>query len=270
MVGDREVRVAERARRLDHLLQLVLAVRERRVRVEVALDVVLGDELRQLAVARRLDLAARLAKLRLDVGEAQPLVHLLLGAEALDLAGLDLGDPVLGDREAHLHGALAELDVVCRRAGEVLEEVAVRLRRDDPQVDRDPVLGRDLGSALPGVARRGGKRVLDQRGGERLRVLRGGDDVHVLARLGQAARRAGDRDTSCEAGCSRRSCASFSAMGRTSERRTRSAGPSAPSFSSCAAMFSSAFGPEALHRADAARSSIAWRRSSIEATPISS
>ena len=66
--------------------------------------------------------------------------------------------------------------------------------RDDPQVDRDAVLRRDLRAALAGVARRSGERVLDERRRKRLRVLCGGDQVDVLARLGQAASRAGDRD----------------------------------------------------------------------------
>ena len=50
---------------------------------------------------------------------------------------------MLGDREPLLHRPLAQLDVVLGRAGEVLEQVAVGVRRDDPQVDRDPVVGRD-------------------------------------------------------------------------------------------------------------------------------
>ena len=41
-----------------------------------------------------------LAQLRLDVGVAEPLVDLVLGRAEVDLAGLGVGDPVLGDREA--------------------------------------------------------------------------------------------------------------------------------------------------------------------------
>ena len=58
------------------------------------------DQLGQLPLARRLQLAAALAQLGLDVGVAEALVDRLLAGAELDLAALDLGDPVLGDREA--------------------------------------------------------------------------------------------------------------------------------------------------------------------------
>ena len=57
MVCDREVPVAALARGERHLLQRLAAVRVRRVRVQVALDVAELDELRQLSVARGLQLA---------------------------------------------------------------------------------------------------------------------------------------------------------------------------------------------------------------------
>ena len=67
--------------------------------VQVAADVAELDQLRQLAVGGRGDLAVALAQLGLDVGEAEALVDLGLGRVPRDLARLDLGDPVLGDRE---------------------------------------------------------------------------------------------------------------------------------------------------------------------------
>ena len=53
----REVPVAALARGERHLLQRLAPVRVRRVRVQVALDVAELDELRQLSVARGLQLA---------------------------------------------------------------------------------------------------------------------------------------------------------------------------------------------------------------------
>ena len=97
--------------------------------VQVAAQVAELDQLRELAGRRRGDLAVALAQLRLDVVEAEPRVDLVLGRVAVDLAALGLGDPVLGDREPALDCALAQLDVVLGRAGEVLEQVAVCLRR---------------------------------------------------------------------------------------------------------------------------------------------
>ena len=67
VVGDGVVLVAARDRGAHHLLERVLAVgRPVRVRVQVAAEVAQLDELRQLAVARRLELAAVLAQLRRD------------------------------------------------------------------------------------------------------------------------------------------------------------------------------------------------------------
>ena len=110
------------------------------------------------------------------------------------LAGLDDGDRVLGDRVAATHRVLAQRDVVVLRAGEVLQQVAVALRRHDAQVEAQPVVRDDrrLGRALGGDVDHPAKRaeVVD----ERLRVGRRRDDVEVAHRLAHAARRAGERD----------------------------------------------------------------------------
>ena len=59
-------------------------------RVEVAADVVERDQLGQLALVGRLELAAALAQLRLDVGEAEPLVDArLVGEEVRPSSPLD-------------------------------------------------------------------------------------------------------------------------------------------------------------------------------------
>jgi hypothetical protein len=66
VVGDRDVLVAALAGRLGHLLDRGVAVGGRRVHVQVAADVAELDQLRQLALARRGQLAAILAQLRGD------------------------------------------------------------------------------------------------------------------------------------------------------------------------------------------------------------
>ena len=108
VVGDRHVGVAALAARLGHLLERVAAVGEGRVGVQVAADVLEVDQLGQLAFARRLQLAAPLAQLGLDVGVAEALVDLLLGRAELGLTALGVGDPVLGDREAARDRVLAQ------------------------------------------------------------------------------------------------------------------------------------------------------------------
>ncbi len=162
--------------------------------MEIALDVGELDQVGQLAFARRLQLAAALAQLRLDVGVAEPLVDLRLGRAGLDVAALGLGDPVLGDREAAGDRLFAQLHVVGLGAGEVLEQVAEGGGRDDPQVDRDPVVGLGADAVGAGFAGGGDQRVGGEVLGQRRRLLGGGDQVDVLAGLGPAPDRAGDLD----------------------------------------------------------------------------
>ena len=162
--------------------------------VQVAAHIRDLDQLRKLGGRRGLDLAVSLTELGLDVVEPNPPVDLGLGRVALHVLGLDLADPVIGDRQTHPDRPLAQLDVVARRAGEVLEQVAVGVRGDDPQVDRDPVVGRDPSAGLANGRRGGDHRMLGERSGEGDRVGRGRDQVDVLAGLPPAAHRPGDLD----------------------------------------------------------------------------
>ena len=111
--------------------------------MQVAAEVAQLDQVRQRPRARRLELAAALAQLGRDPLVAEVRVHLLLGLEGVHLARLDLRDPVLGDREPAPDGRLAQGDVVVLGAGEVLEQVAVAVRRHDSQVEAEAVLADD-------------------------------------------------------------------------------------------------------------------------------
>ncbi len=162
--------------------------------VQVAADVAERDEVGQPPLSCRLQLAPPLAQLRLDVGVAEPLVDPLLARAELDLARLGVGDAVLGDREAARHRFFAQLHVVGLRAGEVLEQVAERVGGDDPQVDRDAVVGLGPHAVRARRPRRGDQRVGGQVLGQRRRLLGGRDQVDVLAGLGPAPHRAGHRD----------------------------------------------------------------------------
>ena len=149
------------------------------------------DELRQDALARGLELAHVLAQLGRDPGIAEPLVHGLLGLVREDLSGLGVLDAVLGDRELLADGLLAEGDVVRLGACEVLEQVAVRLGRDDAEVEPQALVGdnRRLRVPLRHDLLDPGElgEVLRQRG----RIARRGDDVevaHLLLEAPNAAR----------------------------------------------------------------------------------
>src|SRR5207253_6229808 len=80
------------------------------------------------------------------------------------------------------------------RAGEVLEEVAEALGRDDAQVEAEALLRDD------GRLRRALRRDVDdpreraERGDQRRRVGGGCDDVEVAEGLAEAPRRTGERD----------------------------------------------------------------------------
>ena len=122
-------------------------------------------------------------------GVAEERVHLVLLRHPVDDAALDVGHAPLRDRQAARDGLLAHRDVVGLRAGEVLQQVPVRRRRHDTEVDRDTVVRDDRGLRI--AARR---HLRDGRqAGERLeqhrRVVAGGDQVDVADRLAPAPQR---------------------------------------------------------------------------------
>ena len=131
-----------------------------------------------------------------DEAVAEEGVQRLLVAERVHLARLDDGDAVLGDREPAPLSLLAQRDVVLLRAGEVLQQVAVALRRHDAEVEPEALLadhGR-LRVAVGDDLEHPGQpdEVRGQRGG----VGRGRDHVEIAERLATPARaaRLGDVD----------------------------------------------------------------------------
>ena len=165
--------------------------------VQVAAQVALGDQLRQpgAAVGGGLELAAVLPQLRLDVGQAQRGVDRLLAGALERLAGGVVEHAVLRHVQAAPHGRLAQRHVVRARAGEVLEQVAELLGRDDAQVDLDARCGSGPARRrcpMPATDSISGS--ADERLDQRVRVGRRGDDVEVLAGVGHAPRRAGQLD----------------------------------------------------------------------------
>ena len=93
--------------------------------MQIALDVTELDELRQLALARSLELTCVLPQLGRDELVAELFVHLRLVGERQLFARLDHRDGVLRDGQALLHRTLAQGHVVVLRAGEVLQQIPV-------------------------------------------------------------------------------------------------------------------------------------------------
>ena len=82
----------------------------------------------------------------------------------------------------------------------MLQQVAEGGGRDDPQVDRDAVVGLGADAVGAGIAGGGDQRVGGEVLGERGGLLGGGDQVDVLAGLGPAPDRAGDLDLASRRG----------------------------------------------------------------------
>jgi hypothetical protein len=132
VVGDREIRVAERLRGPRHLGERALAVRGLRVHVEVAADVAEGEELWQPPFARGLDLAPVLPQLRLDIGKTRRPEDLVLGAASDRILALE--DPVLVELQPFVLRERPNRDVVGLRPGEIVKRRPVALRGNHPDV----------------------------------------------------------------------------------------------------------------------------------------
>src|SRR4029077_12723863 len=110
-------------------------------------------------------------------------IERLLVLERMYLSGLDDRDAVLGDREPVALRLLSQRDVVVLRAGEVLQEVAVALRRYHAEIEPEALLG-DHGRLRVAV----GHDLEDPREADKMRRQRRGvggrrDDVEVAEGL---------------------------------------------------------------------------------------
>ena len=184
VVGDRVVLVAALDRRRDHLLERVLAVgRPVGVGMEIAAQLGELDERRELVSPCRLELAARLAQLRRDRLIAEELVQRVLVLRLEHVARLDGRDAVLGDREPPPHGVFTQRDVVILGTGEMLQQVAVRLGRDDAQIEAQAVVGENRRLRVAVRDHLDDPRKLREERGQLGRIGCSRDDVEVAKRL---------------------------------------------------------------------------------------
>jgi len=160
VVADRDVGIAHADAKVGDLAQGERTVARVGVDVEVALDVAVVEDGREAAGEGELDLAAVLAHLGRDPGQAEGGVDLFLGG-ARDLP-LAPEDAVLGDLEAFVLGHGAELDVVGLGAREILEGGPVGGAVHEAEVNLAlAVLGRDHDRGFCGA---GGQDALDAGG----------------------------------------------------------------------------------------------------------
>ncbi len=188
------VLIAARGARRDHRVERIAPVRPRAVQVEVAAHVVDVDDVRQRAFARRLDLADAEPHLRRDVRHPERRVDVGLRATGDRASVGEVDDPVLADAQVLAHGELAELDVVLARAREVLQQVAVEMRRQHAQVDLQAA--REPDARLRRAFREHRFRAVPcgERGRDALRVVRRAHDVDVADGRLLTAHAAGRRE----------------------------------------------------------------------------
>ncbi len=135
VVAETEVVEAFVAGGEGHLLQRGPAVGPVGVDVEVPAHIRKIDEVREQSCFGRLDLPLVLAQFRGYVAQTHQFVDLGFGGAADEAPGLEVLHAVLADLVSAALGVSAQRDVVVGAAGEVLQEVAVGLGRNDAQVD---------------------------------------------------------------------------------------------------------------------------------------
>ena len=180
MVGDRDPRVTGPARRTDHVLEGVAAVRLGGVDVDDPFEIFLRNESRELAALGRFDLAGAFPELRLDEGQSQRGIDLgFARAREPALRRLAAEEAILVQLQTHPLRAAAQERVVLLRAGEIEERGGEFLFADDPKVGGEAVgetngrLRRAVGGDLDHPGQR------PEAGAERLGFAGPGDEIQV-------------------------------------------------------------------------------------------
>ena len=132
VVGDRDIAIAPRLRRMRHVAQACSAVGGSGVGVQVATNVLDGHKTWQFAASRSVDLALVFAQLGWRQGQAEALIQLRLGAAGETPCALE--QAIFIEFQAMIDGDLAQRDVVRLRPGEVAERGAVALLRHHAQI----------------------------------------------------------------------------------------------------------------------------------------
>ncbi len=192
VVGDRVVGVALRSTRFQHAFERREPVGEVRVRMEVALDLREGDHVGQFAGERRLDLATILAQRRLDEGQAEMPVDVLLRLGSDQVAGDGVEQPVLVQFQARAHGHLPDPDVVRLGAREIDHRGPPCLERHDAQIHLEPGSGQDGRLRLSPREHPVHETEADEGLHDGLGTVARHEDVDVTDRLRHPSERAGD------------------------------------------------------------------------------
>ncbi len=136
VVGNRHVLIAAGRGSFDHLGKGGTPItRQRRVIVQVTLDVFELHKVGQLTGYSGLDLAVVLPHGGSNQRQTELGIDLLLGFGRDHLVGLNLGESVFVEQQTSIDGQLAKMDVVGLGSSEVEEGGAVLGRSHHPQVN---------------------------------------------------------------------------------------------------------------------------------------
>lgn len=192
VVGDSEVAPPAGLGGRGHLGDGRFAVRVLRMAVEHAPDVRGGDQRGERAARPRLDLAAPLAQLGLDVGKAERRVERELVGDR-DGGIARRAQLVLHDSKATLGGPRAQGRHVVRAAGRAPERNAELRGRHAMKIELRAIHEADAHRASAGARHLAHARCASERGGDfRRGGTARGDDINVAHDLAAPAHRSGD------------------------------------------------------------------------------
>src|SRR6266436_9395091 len=149
MVCDRNIVVAQLPRRFRHFLDGALTVAGSRVHVQIALDVLAANQVRQTVLLGRLDLSRVFANLRRNEIQFQLGVNFLFRATGNATLTLQRRQSVFVQRVAHIVRAAAQSDVMLARSGEIEQSSAKRFLVQEPHVDLNSVVQREAHLVFP-------------------------------------------------------------------------------------------------------------------------
>ena len=194
VVGDGDVTIAAVSSGLNHFLGGILAVAPRGMHMEIACNIRGFDQVRQPASFGRLHFTPIFPQHRRDVGQTELLKNLGL-LESGNAPVVFIEQAVLIELEIALNRPIAQDDVVCLGAGEVLHRGAPAFRGHEPQVGLVAAQQADtaLGVAMPEHPFDPGR--FEERAHQGGRLVRGyrrayREDVDVSARLAPSAQAA--------------------------------------------------------------------------------
>ena len=171
------------------------AVAPFRVDMEVALDILDGNKLRQFTISRRLYLAPVFSHFRRHILQAEYFINILFLFSAEFLVVMHPKNSVLVDREPSLHRHLAQANVVLLAAGKVNECRAIRFFLNYSQVhlksfrNDDARLGRAMHEDILHL------RKLYEDLHHFFRIVGHGKDVDILYGIFPSSQASGDIDS---------------------------------------------------------------------------